>query len=513
MTTKTPLTLLVAVAAILGATIGCPPPQSQPPQQPPQQPMPGGTSAPAPGVTDAPAEVPLIPMPDEPVTDEPKADEPAPEPPKADAPKTEEPKADMPKPEEPKEEAPKTDAPKEDAPKPEEPKADEPKADMPKAEEPKEEAPKTDAPKEETPKPDAPKEDAPKPDEPKAEAPKEEAPKADAPKPEEAAQVGKSELFLKLPEGCNTPDGMCLLADGSVILSMPNFNNLEEGARLMKITPDNQVEKFLELGKHPETGELIGALGVCVAPSGDLFLADYQMKGKKQSRVLRIPMKDGKPGEPVPAIEGFHVSNAVICRDGYLYVSETQIDIEAQPGTSGILRFKLEDLDKGVIKLADDVTKDPHFVAVIEIHNKEVRLGADGLCFDNAGNLYCGNFGDGTLHRIEFDDKGDVKSNKIFATADTMKCCDGLFFNPKTEDVYVTDSMSNAIHAVSMDGKVRTLAQNGDTDGLDGGMDQPCEVLLRGNELIVSNMDWPVPGCINKEYNEPCTLSVIRIAD
>ena len=57
---------------------------------------------------------------------------------------------------------------------------------------------------------------------------------------------------------------------------------------------------------------------------------------------------------------------------------------------------------------------------------------------------------------------------------------------------------------------VKTLAQNGDTDGLDGGMDQPCEVLLRGRELIVSNMDWPVPGCINQKYDPPCTLSIIR---
>ena len=327
------------------------------------------------------------------------------------------------------------------------------------------------------------------------------------------APSGKAELFLTLPAGCNTPDGMCLLEDGSVILSMPNFNNMEEGARLMKITPDNKVETFLELGKHPETGDLVGPLGVCLAPNGDLFLADFQMNGKKQSRVLRIPMKDGKPGEPVPAIEAFHVSNAVICHDGYLYVSETQIDVEKEPGTSGVLRFKLEDLDKGVIKLADDVTKDPHFLGIIEIHNKDVKFGADGLCFDKAGNLYCGNFADGTLHRFEFDKDGKVKSNEIFATADFMKCCDGLFFNPKTEEVYVSDSVTNAIHAVAMDATVRTLARNGDTDGTDGGMDQPCEVLLRGNELIVSNMDWPIPGCVNKEYNEPCTLSVIRITD
>ena len=43
--------------------------------------------------------------------------------------------------------------------------------------------------------------------------------------------------------------------------------------------------------------------------------------------------------------------------------------------------------------------------------------------------------------------------------------------NPKTQEIYVTDSMMNAVHAVTLDGTVRTLAQNGDTDGLDGGMD------------------------------------------
>ncbi len=507
MTTKYQFTFLVALAAILAATIGCPPPQSQP------QPLPGGSTAPAPGVTITPADVP-----DAPIPEEPKAEEPAAEPSKVEEPKAEEPKAEEPKAEEPKAEEPKADMPKAEEPKAEEPKAEEPKPEEPKPEEPKEEAPQMETPQAEPPKPadapaEEPKPDVPATEAPKADAPKEEAPQAEAPKPADAAAASKAELFLKLPEGCNTPDGMCLLADGSIILSMPNFNKLEDGVCLMKITPDNQVEKFLELGKNPGTGEPIGPLGVCAAPSGDLFLADYQMKGKRQSRVLRIPIEDGKPGEPVSAIEGFQTSNAVVCHDGYLYVTETQIDIESDPGKSGIFRFKLEDLDKGVIKLADDETQDPHFLALIEFKNKDVRLGADGLCFDNAGNIYCGNFSDGTLHRIELDDQGAVKSNTIFATADTMKCCDGLFFNPKTEEIYVNDSMLNAIHAVTLDGKVRTLAQNGDTDGLDGGMDQPCEVLLRGNELIVSNMDWPIPGCVNKQYNEPCTLSVIRIPD
>lgn len=476
-------TVLAAMMAILVSAVGCPP-------APDSQQQPTGPD-PMPGVTDVPTTTP----------ETPEAEEPAAQPPKEEEAKAEEPKAEAPKEEE--VEAPKMEPPKTDAPKPEEAKAEPPKPEEAKAEPPKKEAPKMEPPKTE---------------EPKADAPKPEEAKADAPKPEKAADtgfppVGKPELLVKLPAGCNTPDGMCLLEDGNVILSMPNFNKLDEGARLMKITPDNKVEKFLELGKHPETGDLIGPLGVCLAPNGDLFLADYQMNGKKQSRVLRIPMKDGKPGEPVPAVEGFHVSNAVICYGGYLYVSETQIDVEAQPGTSGVLRFKLEDLDKGVIKLADDITKDPHFLGIIEIHNKEVRFGADGLCLDKAGNLYCGNFADGTLHRFEFDDEGNVKSNKIFATADFMKCCDGLFFNPKTEEVLATDSVTNAVHAINMDAKVRTIVRNGDTDGLDGGMDQPCEVLIRGNELIASNMDWPIPGCVNKEYDEPCTLSVIKLED
>jgi sugar lactone lactonase YvrE len=336
-------------------------------------------------------------------------------------------------------------------------------------------------------------------------------PQESQPQTEPASKPKKSELLVRLPEGCNTPDAMALLPDGSIILSMPNFNELEEGAFLMKITPDNQVEKFLELPTHPETGKPVGPLGVCVAPSGDLFLADFQMTGERQSRVLKIVIKDGKPVEVKPVITGFHVSNAVICRDGCLYVSETQIDTKAKPATSGVFRFKLDELEGEPIALAEDGTKDPHFLDIVTVHNEELPLGADGLCFDNAGNLYIGNFSDGTVHRFEFDAEGKVKSNTIFAKSDFMKSSDGLFMDPQSGVIYVADSRANAVQMVYPDGSVKTLAQNGDTDGLDGGMDQPCEVLLRGREVIVSNMDWPVPGCINQKYNEPCTLSVIRL--
>ena len=147
----------------------------------------------------------------------------------------------------------------------------------------------------EPPKTEEPKADAPKPEEAKVEPPKPEEPKADAPKPEKAADaslppVGKPELLVKLPAGCNTPDGMCLLEDGNVILSMPNFNNLDEGARLMKITPDNKVEKFLELGKNSDTGDLIGPLGVCLAPNGGLVPG--RLPDERQEAITRAADPD-----------------------------------------------------------------------------------------------------------------------------------------------------------------------------------------------------------------------------
>ncbi len=318
-------------------------------------------------------------------------------------------------------------------------------------------------------------------------------------------------LLIQLPEYCNTPDGMALLPNGNFVLSIPNCNDVEAGAFLAQITPDNKIEKLIDLPLNPGTGQPIGPLGVCVAPNGDLFLADYQMTGERQSRVMQISMKDGKATGIKPVITGFHVSNAVAIRNGYLYVSETQIDTTAKPATSGVFRFSLKELEKGPIALAKDETKDPHFLGIINVHDEELPLGADGLCFDKQGNLYIGNFADGTVHRFKFNRRGRVVSNEIFARAPFMKSADGLAFDPKTGVIYVADSRANAIQIVFPDGKVKTLAQNGDTDGLDGGMDQPCEPMLRGRELIVSNMDWPVPGTINQTYNVPATLSVIQL--
>ncbi len=327
--------------------------------------------------------------------------------------------------------------------------------------------------------------------------------------PAASQPLKEAKLLVTLPDYCNTPDGMTLMANGDIILSVPNFNDDTVPACLMKITPDNKVEKFYDLPPHPVTGK-IGPLGVCAAPSGDLYLADCQIFADKdhKSRLLRIVMKDGKPTEMVTVVDGFNVSNAVIIRDGYIYVTETILEHGSDPLISGVFRFKVG--EEG-ITLKNPGAEDPHLIATITTKNVKIGFGADGLAFDSKGNLYIGNFADGLVHQLKFDADGKVTSNTIFAQTDFMRCADGLFCDQKTDKIYVADSLANAVQIVSPDGSVQTLVQDGNNTGEGGRLDQPCEILIRGNQLIISNMDFPVETGVNTTFDKPYTLSVVDL--
>lgn len=221
-------------------------------------------------------------------------------------------------------------------------------------------------------------------------------------------------------------------------------------------------------------------------------------------------MKDGQPGEAVTVVSGLVVANAVQVHDGYLYVSDSRIVPKVEPYVSGVFRFKLG--EEGV-ELKTPGTADPHLIATLETRNKEVPIGADGVCFDNDGNMYVSNFGDANIEKIEFDDAGEVRSQELFAEADFMISADGMFFDKVEEKIYVADLMGNAIHVVSMDGTVTMLAKNADFHPSEGRLDAPSEALLRGREVIVSNLDLPFAYTVNKTFDVPATLSVVRLED
>ena len=250
-------------------------------------------------------------------------------------------------------------------------------------------------------------------------------------------------------------------------------------------------------------------MGLCVSPSGDVYYADNQFAADtpETSRLMRIVVKDGVPQEAVTVVSGMNVANAVAIKGDYVYVSETILEPDSAPLISGIFRFKIG--EEG-IELASPLEDDPHLIATIKTYT-DIGYGADGICFDTDGNLYCGNFGDGTIHKITFDAQDNVTSNEVWVKDEKMKCADGLFFDAKDNRIIVADMIQNAIQLVYLDGRVETLAINGDTDGADGGIDQPCEAIRRGDEVIISNMDWPFEGIVNTEWDEPYTLSVVKL--
>jgi sugar lactone lactonase YvrE len=352
---------------------------------------------------------------------------------------------------------------------------------------------------------------APKP-EPKTEAPKTEPaktePAAAAPKP-----LKKADLLVELPPSCATPDGMTLLPDQSVIVSIPNFNDRTAAPLLMKITKDNKAEEFYKLPANPDTGRF-GPMGIRVAPSGDLYLADNQLfhgkDGKNlygKSRLVRIAVKDGKPTAVVPVATRLNVANGIALHDGYVYITETILVPDSKPLVSGVFRFKFG--EEGVT-MKQTLRDDPHLITTLETKST-VGFGADGICFDGKGRMYVSDFSDAVIYRVILDKDGKVASKTLFAKADFMHSCDGMDYDPKTDKIYSADLMGNGVRVIDMDGKVQSLAQDADNDGSGGRLRTPCEALVRGNTIVVSNMDFPFEGTVVKKYSKPATISVIKL--
>ena len=331
-----------------------------------------------------------------------------------------------------------------------------------------------------------------------------------------AAQGTPARLLVAFPDDCNTPDGMSLQPDNSIIVSLPNFNDEKSPPRLMRVTPDNKAEVFYKF-PTPYPGlkapvDRIAPMGVSRAPSGDLYLADMQyMKDKNQkSRMWRLVVKNGRVEKMVLVASGFNVANGTAIHGDHVFITESVLEEGFNPTLkSAVLRFKL---DEENVTLKTPLRDDPHVIATFESHKQDWGFGADGIAFDSKGNLFVGLFGDGRLFKIELDAGGNAKSNKPFAEAPFMKSCDGMSCDLRTDKLYVADSAANAIQVVSPDGSVATLSRNGDfTDKRQGHLDQPCEALVRGNTIVVSNMDWPFPKFVNTKWQMPATLSVIPI--
>lgn len=329
---------------------------------------------------------------------------------------------------------------------------------------------------------------------------------------EEVSTVGAPKLLYTLPEKYNTPDGMALAPDGTVYLSVPNLADNSYPGVLVKFAADS-VQFVTNLPVHPDTKHA-APMDLAFGPDGNLYYADNQYENDKnyKSRLMRIRMQGSKALGVEPVVTGFGLSNAVVWKGNTVYVTDSQWDMPDNDKGSAVFHFKLDELNKGVVNLKPK-TMDPHILVTFttQVNETGVDNGADGLDYDSQGRFYTGSFGDGTLYRLTLKPDGTLASKEVMNVSEKIACVDGLIVDRKTNTIYLCNSRMNAIQTVSPDGKVSTLVQNGDTDGKDGRIDQPAEVLLKGNRLYITDYDKPEKKFVNTKADDVHTMSYVDL--
>ncbi|HEX8328866.1 MAG TPA: hypothetical protein VF629_15105 [Hymenobacter sp.] len=329
-------------------------------------------------------------------------------------------------------------------------------------------------------------------------------------------QIGSPKLLFTLDEAHNTPDGLALAPNGNIILSVPNLADNSQPASLMEIVGETIKPFATNLPVEPSTKKA-APMDLAYGPDGNLYYAENQYENDKnfKSRLMRVQITNGRPGKIETVADGFALANAVLWKGNTLYVTDSQWDMPDNDKGSAIMRFSLAELNKGVVHLKPK-TKDAHLLAFFTttVNETGVDNGADGLDYDSKGNLYTGSFGDGTLYKVSLKADGSLaKQEALTVQGKKIPCVDGLIIDRSSDKLYLCNSRENAIEVVDLrnGNAVTTLAQNGDTDGAGGLLDQPAEVLLKGKRLYVSDFDKPEKNFVNSKSDAPHSMSVIDL--
>jgi len=226
-----------------------------------------------------------------------------------------------------------------------------------------------------------------------------------------------SKLLVVLPDYIKTPDAMTIDKYGNLVLSCPNFGDTsgKPTGFIVKISKDLKVTKWFDVPVNPATG-VVCPMGIDFDNDGNLWIVDNQgwlgtPELANQGRILKIAVDDaGNITRTTVVASNFEHPNGIKIKDGYAYVTASSISGIKRPDgllVSGVYRFRLTDEN---IRINNNAT-DRNLLLQYPTRNLEVQYGLDGIVFDQKGNCYVGNFGDGEVFRITFNPDGSVNSN------------------------------------------------------------------------------------------------------
>jgi sugar lactone lactonase YvrE len=357
------------------------------------------------------------------------------------------------------------------------------------------------------------------------------------------SDLRNAQLFVTLPEYAVTPDGMAIAPDGDLVVACPNYASYAPGSNrpsvaacLIKIDKHGQVRKWVEIPVLAETGRACPQ-GLAFGPKSELYVVDNQnwaagngANGEiNQGRILRLVIKDDRIVESAVVAKGISHPNGIRYHKGYLYVTVSMLPKVKRPDglmTSAVYRFPQDGRE---IEVANTL-EDKNLLASFVTENRYTQYGLDGIVFDSKGNLFVGNFGDGVISKIVMDAQGYIVSNTIFARTNfntsldpkapgflaqamnsKLRTTDGICVDSH-DNLYVADFSNNAIAKITPAGVVSVLAQNGDSDGRRGELNEPGEPIVWNGRLIVSNFNAVVgPDKVSSKHTSPATMSVMKL--
>ena len=325
----------------------------------------------------------------------------------------------------------------------------------------------------------------------------------------------KSKLFAVLPDYVATPDGMAIDSEGNLILACPNYADQTLPGCILKIDKDKNITKWFDVPVHEETG-LASPMGIAFGPDGDLYICDNQgWPGRpeliRKGRILRVRLDGNKIVKTTVVAKNMEHPNGMRIRDGYVYVTQSTLELVKHPSgklVSCVYRFRLDDENIDITNTLED----KNILTTFVTQNPDDQYGVDGIEFDREGNLLVGNFGDGAVYKVTFNDDLSVKSNEIWAQdKENLESTDGMIMDEEG-NLYIADFCVNSVVKILPDGTVTRLSQNGDTDGLDGGLDQPGEPIIWNGKIIVSCFDCVTNDIVvNSAHEMPATLAEIEL--
>lgn len=264
-----------------------------------------------------------------------------------------------------------------------------------------------------------------------------------------------------------------------------------------------------------KTSGTVVPFGLAFGPDGNAYVIDMQLWAGGTSRILKITVNNGEVAKVETVVSGLSFPNGLVWKGNDLFITDTVLgETEDGKQLSGVYKVSLDELNAQnplqISKYENENTKDAHLFETF-ISSGVLKFGANGITIAGDGNLYTAIMEDGNVFKTVLDANNNKVSTTEFSKG--LIASDGIKWDARTNKFYITDLFANAVYSIDMQGNSQLLAQNGNTDGADGKLDGPGEVIVRGKQVIVLNFDaaFGAPNMVNTTPDAPYTVSVLEL--